>query len=124
MDKKFYPVTALVLILSVTAAVGYVAPSPAPGTPVRILLENKAGKVIFDHKIHAENYGLDCATCHHQRSLLSPTEIIRCSDCHNDNTAGDKMPGRTDAFHGQCMGCHEQMSGPWGKDACNQCHLK
>jgi hypothetical protein len=38
-----------------------------------------------------------------------------CAACH-------KPRERTDAFHTQCMGCHEEFGAGPTQDACNQCH--
>jgi formate-dependent nitrite reductase cytochrome c552 subunit len=50
-----------------------------------------------------------------------------CSDCH-DKPNEKLVPTEKEAFHGQCMGCHEkQGKGPWRADEevreCGQCHL-
>ena len=48
-----------------------------------------------------------------------------CTVCHVKKTPDKLIPGRMDAFHGQCMGCHEKLGkGPFGKDKCAQCHTK
>lgn len=47
-----------------------------------------------------------------------------CAVCHGSTF--DRLPtGNGDAYHGMCMGCHEQMKkGPYGKDSCSGCHAK
>ncbi len=57
---------------------------------------------------------------------------LACSRCHAGAPAPDRPPDRpdvthvplrADAFHGQCLGCHEQMgAGPSGEKSCNACH--
>ena len=89
---------------------------PEPEEPVRLMFQNKAGKVLFGHVEHIEDYGTDdCMTCHHN---LEDDEIYNCSECHED-TGDDDMPSRPDAFHLQCQGCHEDEGGPV---ECNSCH--
>lgn len=119
MNRRLYPITILVVLLAVVAAAGYLIPAGAEETPVRVLLPNKGGKVVFEHKTHAETYGLECDACHHTG------DYVPCSDCHNAQSAEDGIPNAMEAFHQNCMGCHEETgAGPYGKDQCNQCHLK
>lgn len=123
MEKRLYPVTLVTVLLALLAVAGYVLPQSGDATPIRILLDNKGGKVVFDHKVHAEDYGLECATCHHAQNLEKG--ISPCGECHNAETAEFGLPNRMEAFHQSCMGCHEkETAGPYGKDQCNQCHLK
>ena len=72
--------------------------------------------------------GATCVACHHTESLpqsdatLSPQAVAKleftgCKECHAE------MPGRMDAFHASCAGCHEKVKkGPPSK-ACQQCHM-
>ena len=86
-----------------------------------LLLPNKGGKVVFEHLAHAETYGIECDACHHTGDYEIP-----CGECHNAEAAEEQgIPARMEAFHLNCMGCHEEMGvGPYGKDQCNQCHVK
>ena len=80
-----------------------------------------------------------CSDCHEE---LAP-EAMACRTCHSiEDTAGNKisdptpcgrchvspqipLPTRTDAFHGQCMGCHQENGrGPFGDESCDQCHFR
>ena len=73
-----------------------------------------------------------CATCHTLKPLrdtipqkgavkLNPM-FTNCAVCH-DKPAQKLVPGAMDAYHKQCMGCHEKLGkGPYGKKACTQCH--
>lgn len=82
---------------------------------------------VFVHDEHNEKAGVeDCVLCHHggsdgvQDTSMS-TEGIPCSDCHDVKPASN-MTGLTNAYHGQCIGCHrEQGKGPL---ACSQCHVR
>ena len=125
MEKKLYPITLLTVLLAGVAVAGYMLPqsSQEETLPIRIQLTNKGGTVMFEHAVHAEEYGLECATCHHAENLQEG--VSRCGDCHNPATAEFNLPDRMAAFHQSCMGCHEEIgSGPYGKEHCNQCHLK
>lgn len=121
MNKRLYPITILVALLAVVAAAGYLAPAGEETQPVRVLLPNKGGKVVFEHLAHAETYGIECDACHHTGDYEIP-----CVECHNAEAAEEQgIPNRMEAFHMNCMGCHEEMgAGPYEKDQCNQCHLK
>lgn len=83
---------------------------------------------------HQDMFGTarGCASCHElkptrakaQPGTVSPL-YADCAVCHVDKAPEKLIPGRMDAFHGQCMGCHEKLGkGPFGKDKCGQCHTK
>lgn len=121
MNRRLYPITILVVLLAVVAAAGYLIPAGAHEQPVRVLLPNKGGKVVFDHRVHVEDYSLECDACHHTGDYETP-----CAECHNAEAAEEQgIPNQMEAFHQNCMSCHEKTGGgPYGKDQCNQCHLK
>ncbi len=119
--KRYGPISAIVILLGMIALVGYALPPDSPDLPVRIHLPNGGGAVIFAHQIHCEDYGIDCETCHHDGSDAYPS----CGSCHlrQGDTSGTIT--RTEAFHAQCMGCHEDaQSGPYRKDQCRSCHVR
>ncbi|GAB1253658.1 Multihaem cytochrome [Desulfovibrio sp. G11] len=73
-----------------------------------------------------------CANCHSMkavRDMLPKTGLVKlnplqtnCAVCHGV-TAEKLIPGAMDAFHKQCMGCHEKLGkGPFDKQQCGQCH--
>lgn len=106
----------IMIVTLITGIVCYASFNPpAPDEPVRLMFQNKAGKVLFTHSGHMDNYGLDCLECHHN---LDYDDTYNCSDCH-ESTGDESMPSRVDAFHFQCQGCHEDMGGPV---ECNSCH--
>lgn len=119
MTSKKNLQTALILsiVLLVTGIACYAAfPPPAPGEPVRLMFHNAAGKVLFGHSTHISDYELYCLDCHHN---IEDDEIYNCSECHE--AAGDEdMPGRSDALHANCIGCHEDYGS--GPVECNSCH--
>ncbi|MEG1610179.1 MAG: cytochrome c3 family protein, partial [Bilophila sp.] len=48
-----------------------------------------------------------------------------CRVCHATTKTEDLIAPRMKAFHSLCLKCHEaQGKGPFGKDQCNQCHMK
>ncbi|WP_419788103.1 cytochrome c3 family protein [Pseudodesulfovibrio sp.] len=80
MQKRLLPIAVIVGILSIVAVTGYNIPVPAERPPVRILLDNKGGKVIFQHRQHMEAQGKECGTCHHTTGEdQSPPS---CKTCH------------------------------------------
>ncbi len=108
----------IMIILLITGIICYASfGPPAPDEPVRVMFQNKAGKVLFTHLIHIDDYADDCQDCHH--NLEDDEETYDCSDCHEDKGEED-MPSRADAFHDQCKGCHEDNDA--GPIECNSCH--
>ena len=95
--------------LLVVGVVCYAAfPDKQPDEPLRILLKNTAGNVIFDHQTHTsdEGYGLeDCTDCHHMWED-DGTMPQKCGECHYTDM-DDPLP-RKDAFHTLCIGCHKE----------------
>lgn len=86
---------------------------------------------------------LPCGTCHarnfdeafartHADSFPNREYCARCHDVEpapglskDDLPDKDLLPLRSDAFHGQCLGCHESVdAGPYGEDSCTTCHAK
>lgn len=121
MVKRYGPIVAIVILLGVTALVGYTLSPEPQDTPLRILLPNDGGAVIFAHQIHYKDYGIACETCHHDGS----DEYPPCTTCHLPQQEPSDTLSRTEAFHGQCMGCHEEaQSGPYRKDQCRSCHVR
>lgn len=70
-----------------------------------------------------------CSNCHSRKNLRGEhfDDPTTCRACH-DKPNKDLIPTRKDAFHQQCLGCHEKRGkGPWrmeGDDKqCGACHL-
>ncbi|WP_054649373.1 cytochrome c3 family protein [Salidesulfovibrio brasiliensis] len=158
MKSRYTPLLIILAVLAITAAVGYTLPTEAQDVPPRVILDNTGGRVIFTHQAHTEEYGFDCADCHHDG--IGQDEPISCGSCHpaafdetfraehqkafpdeeaclrchydvpgeelaEDNRPDtDFIPTRADAFHGQCMTCHEEFGGPYGDDTCYDCHAE
>ncbi len=128
------------------AIVTYVAfPAEPPEQPIRRMYYTNAGRVLFDHQTHSSisGYGLACTDCHHlhQGEEIEP---VSCSLCHPPIEKGAKIPEscfdchtdasdfenpdtlkRSDAFHKQCIGCHDEYGkGPQsGPKNCSKCHV-
>lgn len=66
-----------------------------------------------------------CESCHtRQKSVEQKNAPQSCADCHSEPVDA-LIPTTTNAFHTQCMRCHEEQGkGPFGDDACYQCHMK
>ncbi len=110
----------LMIIFLITGIISYASFSPtAPNElnePTRIMFQTKAGKVLFTHSVHSFDYTSDCTECHH---LTSFPPSFNCSECHFKK--GDAlMLSREDAFHDQCISCHDKMGS--GPVECNTCH--
>jgi hypothetical protein len=137
-----YGVAVHLLIIAVVCYAAF--PVPAPKTPLRLMYETNAGKVLFDHQTHASvnGHALDCFDCHHHPPD-DDAALVACSQCHlpdpkqgvvpesclNCHYASDiqdaEYPKKADAFHQQCIGCHEQYgAGPGsGPENCSKCHV-
>ena len=103
---------------------------------------------LFDHDTHSYDYGLSCADCHHEMNDfgMNPSQCTDCHsreggemarvahqsciDCHSgmggpveqDCSSCHSPRGRTDAFHDQCMGCHEHEGKGPVEANCEACH--
>jgi len=77
---------------------------------------------IFDHDAHSMDLELSCNDCHHNYYEEDGGEPQLCSDCHEPGVEDDFMPGRVQAFHKQCIGCHEDSGVTPGADDCADCH--
>jgi len=76
----------------------------------------------FDHEGHSDDYGLSCNDCHHNYYEEDGGEPQLCSDCHEPGVDDEYMPGRVQAFHKQCIGCHEDNGVTPGQSDCESCH--
>jgi len=76
----------------------------------------------FNHDMHSDDYGLSCNDCHHDYNEEEGGTPQMCSDCHEKGAGDDFMLGRVEAFHKQCIGCHEESGVTPGKNDCAGCH--
>ncbi|MCX6640741.1 MAG: cytochrome c3 family protein [bacterium] len=74
---------------------------------------NNGTIVVFNHKEHAQGYGLECIYCHH---------VEACSDCHRKEVKDVQVEESKVAFHETCLGCHREVE--LGPRECDGCHHK
>lgn len=125
--KELQRAYALAIVLLVVGILSYAAfPAKTPEQPPRIMLKNVAGKVLFDHKTHTSvrGYGLSCLDCHHT-DAEDETEPELCSEggCHEPKSEDEDMLNRFDAFHLQCIGCHQEFEVSPLEEQCELCHV-
>jgi hypothetical protein len=108
-------------------------------------IKKQRPNVAFTHDSHMGNY--ECQQCHHRYengknvieenqdelmeiepegtmtldvNLPDDASAIKCASCHNNKTV-TKIKSR-EAFHGQCIGCHEKEAK--GPVLCGECHKR
>ena len=138
LSRRFISIAAVTAVSAVVALIGYAWPTPEPLLPVkplpdRVLLENSAGKVVFDHKKHFEDYKVECQACHHDRERATPI-TQPCSSCHGVVDKPGFKEKHVTAFKDQmsCTTCHhvEFAGTDWDhaghqkrvQDNCTVCH--
>lgn len=133
MQKRYIPVAVSTVLLAVVAAVGYLFPSASEGMPQRILFDNAGGKVVFDHKVHADRYDVACVTCHHE-AADPQKQVTPCGVCHGATFDAAFRKNHVTAISepSACVTCHhmEFKRAPWGHEAhtkeygvdCRDCH--
>lgn len=80
--------------------------------------------VEFNHKLHSEGIPLDCIRCHHdfdKHKNNKGGEGQPCDSCHK-SVSSKGVISLKDAFHRQCIGCHESMHK--GPVMCGKCHVR
>ncbi len=125
MKKRYVPIVSLLACTFFVATVGYLIPTEEEKVPVRVLLDNVAGKVVFDHSIH-EDYGFSCVDCHHDMSTSASNEeiaqnAVACRSCHGADIESQKfIENHVDKFKDpmQCVTCHHMQydNTNWGHD--------
>lgn len=101
---------------------------------VLVLTGSPLGGVRFEHKLHIERAGNNCATCHHPSRPEKPASAPQqaCSNCHTSVAAAPMKTKRQAAFHnptaqsGTCIDCHKVESAKAKKPPlnCMACHKK
>ena len=105
MNKRYIPVTVITVLLFTLAAVGYLVPAQSDEPPVRVLFNNKGGKVIFAHETHFLENEPDCASCHHQEAEADTP--ISCQKCHVRQFNDLFIANHPDEFdETYCIACH------------------
>jgi len=119
--KVAYGLAICLLVVGIICYAAYSA--KPPDQPVRLMFEVTAGKVLFDHKKHTSDigYGFSCGDCHHTLTEDEYEDAQSCSECHDPDEGDEDVPKRGDAFHLQCIGCHEQFEA--GPKECAECHV-
>lgn len=121
-----------------------------PTTATLATLADLFEPVSFDHAMHVDVAGNDCAICHHHTTGTPVTDeqcarchknsgeaaSVACRDCHPANpfsaeylqTIADSpllyhidKPGLKGAYHRKCLGCHKEMGAPI---ECENCHTR
>lgn len=114
LRQKYTPILIVLVLTALIGVVGFLLPSQEEGkTPVRVLLSNSGGAVVFDHAVHAEGYGFDCADCHHEMAMLGTQEemeatILECGACHGIDYDEAYIAQHESLFTNpfQCATCH------------------
>jgi len=138
LSRRYIPIALVTAVLAAVALIGYAWPEPEPLLPVktlpeRVLLPNSAGKVVFDHKKHHEEYEVACQACHHDREKPTPIAAA-CRSCHGLVEQPDFRARHATAHTDQmfCVTCHhmEFAGTDWNHDEhqhiatdnCATCH--
>ncbi|MDO3378796.1 cytochrome c3 family protein [Geoalkalibacter halelectricus] len=106
--KILWPI-ALLVFLFVAAPV--LSEQEEMKVPDEVTFPARLGDVHFSHIDHA-NWVPDCTTCHHTGAYP------KCSSCHG---VREDARRKTDAFHMQCKGCHQEVG---LSTACADCHIR
>lgn len=132
--KLAYGIAVVLLVVGVLCFTALSGQSP--DEPLRIMYRGAAGGVLFNHQIHSQDYGFSCTDCHHHPedadAMLSCAachvlpeggELAQaCLECHGpDEVDMTGVPAKTDSFHSQCIGCHQDSGA--GPVECSACHI-
>ncbi len=126
MDVKRERIVAycIAITLFVVGVVCYAAfPEKKPEQPIRIMLENTAGGVLFDMKEHnsEDGYEIECMECHHEmEDNTGRPQQCGAEDCHGPEDTEEALK-RLEAFHVQCIECHEDDG--LAPALCETCHF-
>lgn len=98
-----------------------------------IYKKHKKSLVTWGHSEHADDFGIDCAECHHrfeggENVWEQGDSVQRCDECHSDPkkpkgkglSTAQKVGSHYWAIHENCRNCHKDQGG--GPVACNHCH--
>ncbi len=103
----------------------YVMADKKPPEQISLTLEGaKLPPVNFFHITHVEKAKLECVVCHHKDK--NPQEPEACVKCHPLKEPQNNAPIAKDAFHKQCITCHNEsaLKGTPVPTKCNECHKK
>jgi hypothetical protein len=93
--------------------------------------EDRKKPVKLNHKKHAEEYGIACASCHHvyeegENIWEQGDPVGKCVACHDPVADQDGVMKLQSAFHKNCRDCHKEVTqevreaAPYKK--CTACH--
>jgi len=131
-EKSMKTIGARVLMITI-ALLLVLAISPLWAQPDKIVLKGKTRPdVTLLHNRHVEA-ALSCKDCHHiyenGKNILDESKLeegnkeVRCLNCH----AGKSGLNLEQAFHKQCIGCHDKYQKDkkkTGPQYCGGCHVR
>ncbi|HIW78038.1 MAG TPA: cytochrome c family protein [Candidatus Bilophila faecipullorum] len=133
MPRRYVFVTVFCCLMALVAVLGYSQDSTEK-RPVRLVLDNPGGRVVFDHQRHAEEYKVACETCHHE-SATPRDNVQPCGACHGIDFEGSFRDDHVAAFSDDettCATCHHMSfaAAKWDHEAhateyassCTDCH--
>jgi hypothetical protein len=120
----YMPVLIITVLGLLGSVVAYTRSAEDPQMPVRIRFDNNGGKVLFSHLVHHRDYGVDCASCHHDRrpvgaeshtdeEISATGEVRECGTCHPVAFDENFMAGHMGDFETRedCVRCHHTEYG-------------
>lgn len=109
MKRRYFPIAVTVAACLVAALVGYSMPAAEQDAPTRVVMDNTGGRVIFSHMSHIDDYGLDCADCHHDDTGLDT--YLPCGACHPTEFNEEFRTSHAKNFPSQeaCLRCHDEV---------------
>jgi c(7)-type cytochrome triheme protein len=157
--SSLLPIALVLLLLAGAAAAApaadLTAEAPAPSSPTAspdtIRWASSVGEVVFQHKLHTEEFGAECVSCHHETVAASlelphaeyfdgfwvdcavchtgsatPAAAGKCVVCHPERTSGQnlEMPTVKVAIHRSCWKCHDRGTGSEASTQCGFCHQR
>ncbi len=109
MQKKHFVLVCITVALFSIAFIAYTLPESKPKIPVRILMKNSGGNLIFEHQKHHEQKQLPCTKCHHESSSnLLEAQVLACSACHPTHFGTQYIQNHSKLFvtKEHCIRCH------------------
>ena len=133
VSKRYVPVAVITVLCLVAAVVGYLKkPATSAEVPLKVLLDNTGGKVVFAHAEHNRKFKIACGECHHEQR--SPKDkVLACETCHvkefDEQFAAEHMNAIPEK---NCVQCHHTVGGinfdhdahasDYAGDDCTACH--
>lgn len=137
LQKRYVPLLVVLCLAALGAVAGVLLRAPEPPIPIKILMPNAGGRVVFNHRQHVEDYNLKCIECHHE-SESARDNPQPCGACHGVAFNDVFLASHQQTFAGDaeaCLTCHhtEIKSTAWDidlhdmhaesiADSCETCH--